>query len=127
VAAELGLADLIADGPKSSDELAAMTGAHPQALSVLLRSLVETEVLAEDEQGCFPLTPLGTSLRSGRPDLFRERAVLAREMEYRAWGQLLDTVRTQHLRPWVPWWSRAGLTIGPRWSSATSLPRQACV
>ena len=32
VAADLGIADLLADGPKSSDELAQETGSHPRAL-----------------------------------------------------------------------------------------------
>jgi hypothetical protein len=41
-AARLGIADQLADGSKSPDELASLVRADPQALSGLLRSLVAT-------------------------------------------------------------------------------------
>ena len=37
VAAELGIADLLHDGPKTVDQLASATGAHRQSLYRLLR------------------------------------------------------------------------------------------
>ena len=39
VAAKLGIADLLHDGAKSSNELAQAVGAHPRALYRLLRAL----------------------------------------------------------------------------------------
>ena len=39
VAAKLGLADLLAAGPRTSDDLAAAAEAHPGALYRLLRAL----------------------------------------------------------------------------------------
>jgi hypothetical protein len=38
VAAELGIADLLKDGPKSTEELARATGAHQLSLNRLLRT-----------------------------------------------------------------------------------------
>ncbi len=47
VAAELGIADLLIDGPKSGDELAQATGSHPRALYRLLRALAGVGVFTE--------------------------------------------------------------------------------
>ena len=47
VAAEIGLADLVKDGPQSIDALAAATGTKPAALTRVLRGLASAGVLAE--------------------------------------------------------------------------------
>jgi hypothetical protein len=57
VAAELGIADLLKDGPRNVDELAQATGAHPPSLYRLLRLLASDGVFIEQEQGQFGLTP----------------------------------------------------------------------
>src|SRR2546426_75800 len=62
VAAKLGIADLLKDGPKQSEELAQASGAHPRALYRLLRTLASFGVFAEDEQGRFELTPVASLL-----------------------------------------------------------------
>jgi hypothetical protein len=72
VAADLGIADLLADGPKSSAELAQATGADERALYRVLRSLVSMEVFTEAEEGRFALTPLGETLRTGAHGSLRE-------------------------------------------------------
>jgi hypothetical protein len=46
VAAQLGIADLLAEGPRRAEELAATTGTHPRALYRLLRALTGLGVLA---------------------------------------------------------------------------------
>src|ERR1041385_389954 len=66
VAAKLGIADLLADGPKTSAELAATSGTHAPSLYRLLRMLASLGIFAEDEQGCFGMTPMAELLRSGR-------------------------------------------------------------
>ena len=48
VAAELGIADLLSDGPRSLDELAQATRANPASLYRLLRMLAGSGILAED-------------------------------------------------------------------------------
>ena len=59
VAATLGVADHLTKGPRSSDELAAATDAHPQSLYRLLRALAAVGVLHEGAARQFSLTPLG--------------------------------------------------------------------
>jgi hypothetical protein len=65
--AELGIADLLVDGPVSSGELARVTGVHPQSLYRVLRLLAALEVFVEVEPGSFGLTALGDRLRSDVP------------------------------------------------------------
>jgi len=57
VATELGIADLLKDGPKSIEELARATGAQQQWLYRLLRVLAAHGVFAEESPGRFQLTP----------------------------------------------------------------------
>jgi predicted Rossmann fold nucleotide-binding protein DprA/Smf involved in DNA uptake len=51
VAAKLGIADLLADGPKTADELARATGTHARSLYRLLRALASVGVFSEVEGG----------------------------------------------------------------------------
>ena len=64
VAAKLGLADLLADGPKTADELAQATGTHARSLYRLLRALASVGIFSEDDDGRFSLTPLAELLRA---------------------------------------------------------------
>ena len=66
VAATLGIADLLVDGGRSSDELAAATSTHAPTLYRLLRALASVDVLRELDGCRFELTPLGERLRSAR-------------------------------------------------------------
>jgi hypothetical protein len=68
VAVTLGIADLLADGPRPSDELAAETGADPGALYRLLRALAAVGVFREKEDRRFGLNEVGDGLRSDAPD-----------------------------------------------------------
>src|SRR5580700_11407973 len=63
--AELGIADLLADGPLSSSELAAATGTHGPSLYRVLRVLAALGVFAESDGRRFELTAIGERLRSG--------------------------------------------------------------
>ena len=86
VAAKLGIADLIKDGPKSSEELAQLTGMHAPSLDRVLRVLACTDIFSEDRQGRFALTPLGTTLRSDTPNSLRASAIThLGEERYQAW------------------------------------------
>ena len=75
VAAALGIADRLADGPVAVDDLAAATGAHRPSLYRLLRTLAGAGVFREQADGRFALTPLGGALRSEGPDLVRDWAL----------------------------------------------------
>jgi hypothetical protein len=94
VAAKLELADRVKDGPKSSAELAAATGAHPDALYRVLRALASVGVFAEDGQGRFGLTPLAACLRRDVPGSQWAMAVMMGEEHFRAWAEVLFSVRT---------------------------------
>ena len=50
VAAKLGIADLLKDGPRSAQELAEATGTSPRALYRLLRALASIGIFAEDQK-----------------------------------------------------------------------------
>ena len=56
VAARLRVPDLLAGGPKSSEELAEATGTHAPSLYRLLRALAYLGILGETESGGFELT-----------------------------------------------------------------------
>ena len=94
VVAALGVADHLADGPRTSEELAAVTGAHADSLHRVLRYLVSLGVFAGDDTTGFRLTPLGELLRSDVPGSARDRAVAYGTYNYRAFAELLHTVRT---------------------------------
>ncbi|MDJ0848398.1 MAG: methyltransferase [Myxococcota bacterium] len=64
LAARLGIADLLRDGPRDAEALAAACEARPAALRRVLRLLVSVGVFMEDEAGRFALMPTGELLRS---------------------------------------------------------------
>ena len=85
--AKLGLADMLTSGPRSSAELAPMTGTHASSLYRVLRALASVGVFREDETGRFCLTPLADPLRSDVPGSLRPFAImLGEEWHWRAWG-----------------------------------------
>jgi hypothetical protein len=66
-AAELGLADQLAGGPKSALELAGPMSAHAPSLHRLMRTLASLGLLAERDAQRFALTAVGEALRTGAP------------------------------------------------------------
>jgi O-methyltransferase domain/Dimerisation domain len=66
-AAKLGLADHLADGPRSAAELAGPTGTHAPSLHRLMRTLASLGVLTERDGQRFALTTLGEALKTGAP------------------------------------------------------------
>jgi SAM-dependent methyltransferase len=94
VAAHLGIADLLAEGPRTHQTLAAETATHAPSLRRVLRLLASAGVFAERADGSFELTPVGSALRSG-PGSFRATARLfGSPAIWQSWGDLLTTVRT---------------------------------
>jgi hypothetical protein len=95
IVAKLGLADLLNDEPKSSEELAQATGTDTSALYRLMRALASVGVFAEDNQQRFALTPLGATLQTDVPGSLRAWVLMQLgEDHYQAWGELMHTVRT---------------------------------
>lgn len=93
VAAKLGIADLLADGPMTSDQLASNTGAHAASLYRLLRALSSEGIFRESETETFELTPMGELLRTKIPKSMRSWAVMYNEEQYQAWGGMLGSVQ----------------------------------
>ena len=94
VAAKLGIADLLREGPVNCDVLASKTSTHPQSLYRTLRALASVGVFTEVAQGRFALTPLAALLQSATPNSMRALAIMYAEEQYRAWGEMLYSVRT---------------------------------
>src|SRR5215207_7847210 len=67
--AVLGLADQLASGPRTVEELAVATGTHAPALSRLLRALIGLGVCARDEADLVPVDRGGSVPAVGRAGL----------------------------------------------------------
>jgi hypothetical protein len=96
VAAELGIADLLAEGSLSVEQLAALTNTRAPLLYRMLRALASRGIFAELEDGRFAMTPLADRLRSSAPGgSVRAYAVFAGQaFAQRPWEQMLATLRT---------------------------------
>ena len=66
-AAKLGIADHLADGPRSTDVLASATGTHAPSLYRFMRTLANFGILEEVQGQRFALTSLGEALKTGAP------------------------------------------------------------
>jgi len=94
-AAELELADRLANGPRTAAELATATGTDPHALARLLRALAGMGVLRSDRDGRYTTTPLGDALRSDVPGSLASFVQMELgEAHHAAWGLLTESVRS---------------------------------
>lgn len=90
---DLGIADELAEGPLSVDELARRTGTHTLSLYRALRALASKGVFTEIEPRVFDLTPLAQPLRSDHPQSLREAyPLLAADIQ--AWARYDHSLRT---------------------------------
>jgi hypothetical protein len=80
VANELGIADLLKDGPQSIEELARATGAQQQSLYRLLRMLAGHGVFAEEPPGRFRLTPAAAMLQKGSPGSLHDAVAMVADL-----------------------------------------------
>ncbi|MFE9446420.1 methyltransferase [Streptomyces sp. NPDC006602] len=94
VAAKLGIADMLVNGPRSVDDLAAEAGVHATALYRILRALAGLGIFRVEENRTVELTPLAEPLATDHPDSMRQFAIMVNEEMYEAFGSLLATVRT---------------------------------
>jgi DNA-binding IclR family transcriptional regulator len=84
VAAKLGIADLLADAPKSCEEIAHETGTDCRALFRLMRSLVSLGILAMYPDQRFSLTEIGAPLQSRMPGSMRSMVLTLCDEHYQA-------------------------------------------
>ena len=94
VAAYLRIPDLVAAGPKSTEELARAVGAHAPSLRRLLRALVTIDILREHDDGAYALTPMGSWLRADVDHSLHSWTLYWGGPQWPIWGNLLHSVMT---------------------------------
>ena len=95
VFARLGVADVLASGPRDAEEIAKSVGAHGPVWYRLLRALGDFGVIAELENRRFALTSLGEMLRSDVPGSLRSMMMLVGLPFHRdPWTDLYETIQT---------------------------------
>ena len=95
VAAKLGIADLLADGPKTANYLAEKTATDERSLYRVLRALSSVGAFAEDGDKTFANTPMTETLRSDYPTSTRDITIwMGEEPHWRVYGEMLHSVKT---------------------------------
>ena len=95
VAAKLGIADLLVDGPKPVSELAKATATDAPSLYRVLRALASLGIFAEQDGRTFAMTPTAELLRSDAPNSLRDVAIFwGEDWHWDVWGKILYSVRT---------------------------------
>jgi hypothetical protein len=113
VAATLGIPDLLAAGPRTSEDLAAATGSDERSLYRLLRALASIGIFHEEDGRRFASTPLAARLQKDASEtMYGWAAFIGRPPNWQAWGDLLHSVRTgknafRHVHGTDVWANRA--------------------
>jgi O-methyltransferase/methyltransferase family protein len=94
VAAKLGIADLLADSPRSISELARLTDTHERSLFRLMRALVKLAICTDASGGRFQLTEVGMHLAANSECSLKAFVLLEGGMLRAGWGALNESVRT---------------------------------
>jgi hypothetical protein len=93
--ATLGVADALADGPRTVDEIAEIVEADPPTLYRLLRACTDFDLFTELDGRVFALTAVGDALRTDSPVSMRAFARWVGEPADRyTWSDLVTSVRT---------------------------------
>lgn len=92
--AKLGLADLTRNVPRTVEDLAALTGVHPEALRRVMTSLVLLGVFERKENDTYQLAAGHEVLYSDHPHSIRSYVIISGEVYYRAFAELLFCVKT---------------------------------
>lgn len=95
VTARLGVADALADGPRTPEEIARRVEADAASLLRLLRAAADCGVLGQLEDGRFVLTQVGELLRSDVPTSLKALATMVGMPFHRdAWTDLYTSIKT---------------------------------
>jgi O-methyltransferase domain/Dimerisation domain len=94
VAAKLGLAELLRDGPRTVDELAKATGAHRDALARLLTALSTLGICSLAREDRYSLTEVGAGLDGDAEHSIKHWAIFEGEMLAKRWNGLLESIMT---------------------------------
>jgi len=94
-AAKLGLADHLADGPKSTDDVAEATGMNARAVHRFMRTLASFGILTQSDDDTFALTELGATLKKNAPGSARSTVLtMASPWAWRSFGALEYSLST---------------------------------
>ena len=94
VAARLGLAELLRDGPRTPRELAKASGADERSLDRLLVALSTIGICSRTGEGGYALTEVGACLDGEAAQSFKGWAIFEAELLSKTWSGLLETVMT---------------------------------
>lgn len=95
IAAKLGIADLLKDGPRTASELATATRTSEDRLYRMLRALASVGVFTEIDARRFALTPAAETLRSDVPGSIRAMAIwIGDPLHFRVYAEMEHTVQT---------------------------------
>ncbi|GAA3726269.1 methyltransferase [Streptomyces tremellae] len=94
-AAELHIADHLAEGPATAGDIARAESLDPSAAFRFLRACVAVDLASCHDREHFAATPLLETLRTGRPGSLRDLALWGgMTSHWRPWDRLADAVRT---------------------------------
>jgi hypothetical protein len=94
-AVRLGIADALADGPLTAEDVARRVDTHPEATHRLMCTLASRGVLKLRRDGRFQLTRLGQALRSDHPESMAPMIrFVGSPQHWEHWGHLIHSVRT---------------------------------
>lgn len=97
IAAKIGLADQLADSPKSAAELAGPLALHAPSLHRLMRTMAGLGLLSEGEGQRFSLTKLGEALRTDAPGSARSTLLMTGSSWVGSgFANLLHSLQTGH-------------------------------
>ncbi|WP_022664939.1 methyltransferase [Desulfospira joergensenii] len=108
VAAELGIADILAEGPKDIEEMAQVSRSHAPSLYRMMRALASVGIFSETDGRRFELTPMAGYLKT---DAMRSIAILFNsDWSDKSWGYFMDSIKTgetafekAHGKPLMDW------------------------
>ncbi|RDH80628.1 hydroxyneurosporene methyltransferase [Mycolicibacterium moriokaense] len=101
-AAELKVADALADGPLPIDDLARRVEANPDALARLMRALISEGIFTKRSDGRYALNGLAETLRSDSPQSVAGMARMVGAGPHREyWSHLIDAVKTGQAAPYL--------------------------
>lgn len=133
VAAKLGIADALADGPRATQDLAAQTGTDERSLYRILRALACVGVFHETEANTFVNSPMSDPLRTDHPNSARDLTIwMGEEPHWQVYGDMMHSVKTGkpawdhvHGEPVFPYLFETNKELGAIFNRAmTSLSHQ---
>jgi hypothetical protein len=112
VAASLGIPDELAEGSRSSADLAKRVDAHEPSLRRLLRALVTLGLCTESTDHTFGLTAMGRFLPGNAQRSLKPYVLFEGQSLRRTWSGLADSIRTGKTAPEL-----AGVDVEKTWGA----------